>query len=243
MLALGTQALFQLSRRRPGAREAHAAQGPRARAAGRLRHRHALHARATTRGTSACASCPTATCSRPSASGAASVVTDHIDTFTETRPPARVGRRARGRRHRHRHRARAAVPRRHRRCPSTARRSTCPSRLTYKGMMLEGVPEPGARLRLHERVVDAEGRPHLRLRLPAAQPPARPRLRQCTPLQPRRGRSPPGRCSACRRATSSARSTGCPKQGSPVPVAGAPELPARLPGHEARPASSTTASC
>jgi cation diffusion facilitator CzcD-associated flavoprotein CzcO len=43
------------------------------------------------------------------ASGEASVVTDHIDTFTETGHPAEVGRGARGRHHRHRHRPRAAV--------------------------------------------------------------------------------------------------------------------------------------
>ena len=45
----------------------------------------------TTRGTSACASCPTGTCSRRSATGRASVVTDHIDTFTETGPAPESG--------------------------------------------------------------------------------------------------------------------------------------------------------
>ena len=58
-------------------------QGRRAAAAGRLRHRHALQARATTPGTSASAWCPTATCSRRSATARASVVTDRIETFTE----------------------------------------------------------------------------------------------------------------------------------------------------------------
>ena len=47
--------------------------------------------------------------------GTASVVTDHIDTFTETGIRLQSGERARGRHHRHRHRARAAVHRRHRR--------------------------------------------------------------------------------------------------------------------------------
>ena len=59
--------------------------GRRASAAARLRRRHALHARATTRGTSACAWCPTATCSRRSAPGSASVVTDH-DRDASPRP-------------------------------------------------------------------------------------------------------------------------------------------------------------
>ena len=35
------------------------------------------------------------------------------------------------------------------------------TRLTYKGMMLEGVPEPGRRARLHQRLVDAQVRSHL----------------------------------------------------------------------------------
>ena len=46
--------------------------------------------------------------------GSASVVTDHIDTFTETGILLEVRRRARGGHHRHRHRARAALHRRHR---------------------------------------------------------------------------------------------------------------------------------
>ena len=76
---------YQLSRRRPELDEAHAAQGGVERQLpDGLRHRHPLHADATTRGTSGCASCPTATCSRRSAPARASVVTDHIDTFTET---------------------------------------------------------------------------------------------------------------------------------------------------------------
>ena len=105
--------------------------------------------------------------------GAASVVTDQIDRFTETGPPAHLGQRARGRHHRHRHRPRAALPRRHRADAWTVSRSIRPTRLTYKGMMIEGVPEHGGRHRLHQRVVDAEVRPHLRLRVPSAEPHAR----------------------------------------------------------------------
>ena len=70
-----------------------------------LRRRHALQADATTRGTSASASCPTATCSRRCASGDASIVTDHIETFTETGIKLESGAGARGRHHRHRDRA------------------------------------------------------------------------------------------------------------------------------------------
>ena len=75
---------FQLSRRRPRAMKALIRRGLERAAPARLRHRHPLQARATTRGTSACAWCPTATCSRRSAQGRASVVTDQIETFTET---------------------------------------------------------------------------------------------------------------------------------------------------------------
>ena len=88
------------------------------------------------------------------------------------RPPARLGRRARGRRHRDRHRARAPLPRRDRRSPSTGSRSTCPERLVYKGMMLEDVPNLAVAIGLHQRLVDPQVRPHLRLRLPPAEPPA-----------------------------------------------------------------------
>ena len=46
------------------------------------------------------------------------------------------------------------------------RRATRPRRatMTYKGMMLSGVPNLAFCVRLHERVVDAEGRPHRRVR-------------------------------------------------------------------------------
>ena len=61
---------FKLSRRWPAKvqQEPHRHGAPGARAG--ARRRHALHAHATTRGTSACASCPTATCSRPSSAAA-----------------------------------------------------------------------------------------------------------------------------------------------------------------------------
>ena len=56
--------VFELSRRRPRIVKALIRKGVRAQPSARLRHRHPLQARATTRGTSACAWCPTATCSR-----------------------------------------------------------------------------------------------------------------------------------------------------------------------------------
>ena len=96
------------------AREAAAAQGRRAPAARRATTSTPTSRPATTRGTSGCASSPTATCSRRSRDGTASVVTDHDRHVHRDGHPAAVGRRARGRHHRHRHRPRAAVPRRHR---------------------------------------------------------------------------------------------------------------------------------
>ena len=82
--ALTTQAFFQLSRRRPELVK-------------RILRHQIVRASCrpdttstptsppgTTPGTSGSASCPTATCSRRSGTAAASVVTDHIDTFTET---------------------------------------------------------------------------------------------------------------------------------------------------------------
>ena len=52
------------------------------------------------------------------------------------------------------------------------------ARSAYKGMMLSGVPNLAHRARLHERVLDAEVRPDRRVRLPAAQPHGRARLRR-----------------------------------------------------------------
>ena len=83
---------LRLCRRFPQAAAPAHPLGQRAAAAGGLRRRQALQPDATTRGTSACAPCPTATCSRRSAPGNASVVTDRIETFTETRHPAGVRR-------------------------------------------------------------------------------------------------------------------------------------------------------
>ena len=72
--------------------------------------------------------------------GRAEVVTDRIETFTESGLRLESGRRARGRPDRHRDRAQPAAARRHRASPSTAREITLPETMAYKGMMLSGVP-------------------------------------------------------------------------------------------------------
>ena len=87
---LMTMLVFQLSRRRPAIRQAADPPGRRAPAAARLRRRHALQPDATTRGTSACAWSPTATCSRRSATAARVVVTDRIDDLHRERAGARA---------------------------------------------------------------------------------------------------------------------------------------------------------
>ena len=100
---------------------------------------------ATTPGTSACAWSPTATCSRRSATAAPSIVTDRIETFTETGICARVRRRARGGRDRHRDRAQPALPRRH-----GARRRRRAGRFLPKRDGLQGDDaQRRAQLRLH----------------------------------------------------------------------------------------------
>ena len=62
------------------------------------------------------------------------------------------------------------------------------STIAYKGMMLGGVPEPRLHGRLHERLLDAEGRPGGRLRVPPAVAHARQRQPSiCVPRSPREG--------------------------------------------------------
>ena len=140
------------------------------RAAAGLRRRHPLQAHATTPGTSASAWSPTATSSRRSRGGSAEIVTDRIETFTESGIELESGRRARGRRRRHRDRPQPALPRRHEARRRRRASRTCREPSTYKGMMLERRPQLRLHARLHQRLLDAEGRPHLRIRLPPAQP-------------------------------------------------------------------------
>ena len=66
-------------------------------------------------------------------SGKASVVTDEIETFNDTGILTKSGRAARRRRDRHGDRLRPERARRHRRSPSTARRSTSPTRSPTAG--------------------------------------------------------------------------------------------------------------
>ena len=112
--ALGTQAFYQLSQRRPGAGEEGAAASGVER---QLPEGYDIDTHFTPRydpwDQRLCV-VPDGDLFKAIRAGTASVVTDHIDTFTETGIRLRVGRRARGRHHRHRHRARAAVHRRHR---------------------------------------------------------------------------------------------------------------------------------
>ncbi len=132
------------------------------------RRRHALQPAATTRGTSGCARSPTATCSSALRKGER--VGRHRPRsrrFTETRHPARVR------------------PASSRPTSSSPRpglnllafggieldgrrraRSRCPNTLAYKGDDAQRRPELRLRDRLHELVLDAEGRPRLRAPLP-----------------------------------------------------------------------------
>ena len=171
--------------------------------------------RPTTRGTSASASCPTATSSRRCATARASVVTDRIETFTPRRASRlESGAAPGGRRRRHRHR------------PEPARRSAAstfavdgddgrPRRdRRLQGHDVQRRPEPRDRARLHERLVDAEVRPHLRVRLPPAQPHGRPRLHHAScraTLPARRGDAAVHRPQV--RLRRSARSTAFPQPG------------------------------
>ena len=192
--------------------------------------------RATSRGTSACASCPTAICSTRSRRPRR-----RSSPITSRRSPRRASRcaraRARGRRRRHRDRAQAAAARRHR-----ARRSTAARRARedddLQGHDVSDVPNLAFAVRLHERVVDAEVRPDEPVRLPPAQPHGRARLRGVH-AAPRSVGRPRSRCSISRRATCSARSTSFPQQGARAAVEALPELRARPDRAAPRPRSTT----
>ena len=91
------------------------------------------------------------------------------------------------------------------------------STIAYKGMMLGGVPEPRLHGRLHQRILDAEGRPGGRLRVPAAVAHAREReARSAYRAAPARA-SPPTRSSTSNPATCCARPTHLPKQAGTLP--------------------------
>ena len=124
-------------------------------------------------------------------SGKASIVTDQIERFTETGITLDVRHGARGRHHRDgdgpqpRRAGRDAVRRRRRR-----RRFRADVDLQGHDVLRRA--EPGLHVRLHQRLVDAAGGPHRRVRLPAAQPHGR-------------DRHAPGDAAAARRSTATCR--------------------------------------
>ena len=113
MLALGTQALYQLSKRRPGLVKRMLRKGLERELPDGLRHRHPLHAALRPVGPAAVRRARRRPVRGHPLGRGVGRHRPHRHVHRD-RPAARVGRRARGRRHRHRHRARAALPRRHR---------------------------------------------------------------------------------------------------------------------------------
>ena len=180
--------------------------------------------RATTRGTSACASCPTATCSRRSAHGQASVVTDHIERSPSAASGCASGARARGRHRRHRDRPEPARVRRHRARRRRRAGRRCPERMAYKGMMLSGVPNFAFAIGYTNASWTLKADLVAEYVCRAARPHGRARLRRV-----RAGRRRPvgrarARCSTSTPATSSARSHLFPKRRLARAVAARDEL-------------------
>ena len=138
-------------------------------------------------------------------SGRASVVTD-TSRRSRNRDPAPLGPRDRGRPHRHRHGSRAAVRSAAWSSSSTARPSTLAESDDLQGHDVQRRPEPRLRLRLHQRLVDAQGRSHggVRVRLLNYMEQHGYAVRRRSATRPRWRRSP----SSTSWATSSARSTG-----------------------------------
>ena len=94
--------------------------------------------------------------------GAASIVTDTIETFTETGIRLDVGRGARGRHHRHRDRAEDAGRSAASSSPSTVSRGEDPADHGLQGPDAQRRAELRLHDRLHQRVLDAQGRPRRR---------------------------------------------------------------------------------
>ena len=124
--------------------------------------------------------------------GSASVVTDHIETFTETRHRGCVGRGAR------RPTSSSRRPGSSCKCLGgielDGRRHARRSAETHglQGHDVQRRAEPRVRDRLHERVVDAQVRPDQRVRVPPAQPHATHGYSACMP------RRDPGDRARCR---------------------------------------------
>ena len=123
----------------------------------------------TTRGTSGCASCPNGDLFKALRRGKASIATDHIETFTETGHPAEVRRGDPGRHHRDRDRpGRADAGRRQVEVDGAP--VARPRKGDLQGRDARRRPERGDGDRVHQRVVDAQGRHRRRVLLPPGQP-------------------------------------------------------------------------
>ncbi len=142
--------------------------------------------------------------------GKADVVTDTIDRFTETGIKLGSGARAGGRHHRHRNGFEPAAVR-WREISRNGEPVDLDETMAYKGMMLTGHAEHGVHDRLHQRVVDAEGRPGVRVRLPRAELHGRQRLRHRGAAASRATTSTSGRSWTSLPATCCARWTTCRK--------------------------------
>ena len=228
--------LFQLSRRRPGDDQGAAAQGgtPEA-AAGGLRRRHALHPAVRPVGPAAVPRARRRPVPRAQRRARPTIVTDRIA------PVHREGRSS-------------SSPARS--CPPTSIVTATGLNLlpmggmtltvdgepvdlaetvSYKGMMLSGVPNFAMVDRLHERLLDAQGRPGQPLRLPAA---ATTSTRTATSRR-RRSRRRRARDAAVPRprvGLRAAQPRRAAQAGRPHAVAAAPELHPRRAADAARPA-------
>ena len=147
----------------------------------------------------------------------ASIVTDRVERFTPHGVQLASGDAPRRRRDHHRHRPEPAGlrrPRAHRR--RRARPPPGPPRLQGHDALRR--PELRVHDRLHQRVLDAQGRPRRRVHLPHPGPHGPARLHDRRPARCSRASSA-HRCSTSRPATSNARCT-CSRRPAPRPRGG-----------------------
>ena len=128
----------------------------------------AFHAALQSVGPAALPRARTAISSRDQRRAGRRVVTDHIERFTRDGHPAEIGRGARSRHHRDRDGPGAEAARRRRSSSVDGKRDRSRQDDDLQGHDVQRRAESRRRVRLHQRVVDAEGRSHLRVRLPAA---------------------------------------------------------------------------
>ena len=105
--------------------------------------------------------------------------------------------------------------------------------LTYKGMMVSGVPNLAFCRRLHQRLLDAEGRTHRRFRLPGPQPHGRERPHRLCP-RAQRPLDPRGADHRLQLRLRPALDRPAPEAGVEGAMAAASELPPRRPDDPAR---------